>query len=76
MKKNVLTTLWKKLLVSNNISEETRRYLKLIGTRPVIMYGLFKVHKGIIDNCPPSQAILSAINTRTYKLAKFHVPIN
>ena len=61
--------------MSNIISEETRRYLKVIGTRPVIMYGLFKVHKGIIGNCPPFQAILSAINTCTYKLVKFRVPI-
>ena len=39
------------------------------------MYGLCKVHKDIIDNCPPFQPILSAINTPTYKLAKFLVPI-
>ena len=39
------------------------------------MYGLCKVHKNIIDNCPPFRPILSAINTPTYKLAKFLVPI-
>ena len=39
------------------------------------MYGLCKVHKDIIDNCPPFRPILSAINTPTYKLAKFLVPI-
>ena len=38
------------------------------------MYGLCKVHKDI-DNCPPFRSILSAINTPTYKLAKFRVPI-
>ena len=39
------------------------------------MYGLCKVHKDIIDNCPPFRPILSTINTPTYKLAKFLVPI-
>ena len=38
------------------------------------MYGLCKVHKGIIENCPPFRPILSVINTPTYKLAKFLVP--
>ena len=42
---------------------------------PGIMYGLCKVHKDIIDNCPRFRPILSAINTPTYKLAKFFVPI-
>ena len=51
------------------------RSLKPVGTRPGIMYGLCKVHKDIIDNCPPFRPILSAINTPTYKLAKFLVPI-
>ena len=39
------------------------------------MYGICKVHKDIIDNCPPFWPNLSAINTPTYKLAKFLVPI-
>ena len=39
------------------------------------MHGLCKVHKDIIDNCPPFRSILSAINTPTYKSAKFLVPI-
>ena len=39
------------------------------------MYGLCKVRKDIVDNCPPFRPILSAINTPTYKLAKFLVPI-
>ena len=43
----------KKLVASNSISKETRRSLELVGTRPGIMYGLCKVHKDIIDNCPP-----------------------
>ena len=65
----------KKLVASYSIFEETRRSLKPVGTRPGIMYGLRKAHKDIIDNCPPFRPILSAINTPTYKLAKFLVPI-
>ena len=71
----MLTTFLKKLVVSNSTSDETRRSLKPVGTRPDIMYGPCKVHKDIIDNCPPFRPILSAINTPTYKLAKFLVPI-
>ena len=65
----------KKLVASNSISKEARRSLKPVGTRPGIMCGLCKVHKDIIDNCLPFQPILSSINTCTYKLAKFLVPI-
>ena len=66
--------IFKKLGASNSISEEIRS-LKPVGTRLGIMYGLSKVYKDIIDNCPPFRPILSAINTPTYKLAKFLVPI-
>ena len=65
----------KKHVAPKSISEETRRSLKPVGTRPCIMYGLCKVRKDIVDNCPPFRPILSAINTPTYKLAKFLVPI-
>ena len=65
----------KKLVASNCISEETRRSLKPVGTRPGIMFGFCKVHKDFIDNCQPFRPILSAINISTYKLAKFLLPI-
>ena len=67
--------IFKKLVASNSISEKTRRSLKPVGTRSGITYGLCKVHEDIIDNCPFFLSILSEINTRTYKLAKFLVPI-
>ena len=38
------------------------------------MERLCKVHKDIINNCLLFQPILSAINSRTYKLATFLVP--
>ena len=46
----------KKLVASNSISEETKS-LKSVGTRPGITYGLCKVHKDIIHNCPPFRPI-------------------
>ena len=39
------------------------------------MYVSCKVHKASVGNCPPFWPILSALNTPTYKLAKFLVPI-
>ena len=74
-KKKGLDNIFKKLVASNGISKETGRSLKPVWTRPCIMYGLWKVHKYIIDSCPPLWLILSAINTPTYKLPKFLVPI-
>ena len=59
----------------NSISEETRKYLKPVGTGADIIYGLCRGHKEIIDNYLPFRSILSAINTPTFKLAKFLVPI-
>ena len=70
-----VNNILKKIVASNSIFEETRRSFKPVGTRPGIMYGLCKVHKDISDTCPPFRHILSTINTPTYKLAKFLVPI-
>ena len=40
-----------------------------------IMYGNCKGHKQQVDGCPPFRPILSALQTPTYNLAKFLVPI-
>ena len=45
------------------------------GSKPGIVYGLAKVHKPVVGNCPSFRPILSAIGTSTYNLAKFLVPI-
>ena len=58
-----VVNILKKLVTSNGISEETRRSFKRVGTWPGIIYGLCKVHKNIIDNCPSIRSIWSAINT-------------
>ena len=71
----LVDNILKNLFASNSISEETRRSLKAVRTKPGIMYGICKVRKDIIDNYPHFRSILSAINTPTYKLPKFLVPI-
>ena len=49
--------------------------LKPHGSQPGILYGLCKVHKVVKEGIPPFRPILSAINTPSYRLAKFFVPI-
>ena len=65
----------KKLVESKSMTEKTRNSLKPIGTRPGIMHGSCKVPKASVGNCLPFRPILLALNTPTYKLAKFLVPI-
>ena len=43
--------IFKKFIASNNISEETRIFLKPVGTKPGTMYGLYKDHKDIFNSC-------------------------
>ena len=52
-----------------------RCQIKAVGSRRGVLYGLCKVHKAIVDICPPFRPILSAIVAPTYKIAKFLVPI-
>ena len=65
----------KKLKNKNVISEETYNKLRPVGSKPGTLYGSAKVHKSLINGLPTFRAILSAIGTLTYKLAKFLVPI-
>ena len=67
--------IYKKLVDSNSMSEETRRHLKAVGTRPGIMYGSCEVHKKCVDGCPPFRPNLFALQASTYKLAKYLVSI-
>ena len=66
---------FKILRKENKLSDEEFQKISPIGSRPGILYGLPKVHKAVINNIPKFRPILSAINTPTYKLAKFLVPI-
>ena len=56
------------------ISAEQHKKIKAVGSRPGVLYGLCKVYKNIVDRCPPFWPILSAIETLSYKIAKFLVP--
>ena len=53
--------IYKKLVNSKTMSEETRKYLKPVGTRHGIMYGSCKVYKRRVDSSPPFRPILSAL---------------
>ena len=45
------------------------------GSQPGIMYGPSKIHKPLVNGFPRLRPILSAINTGTYKWAKFFVAL-
>ena len=70
-----ITDLLKDLKISEVISENICKSLKQRGSKFGILYGLCKVHKQLVDNCPPFRPIMSAIKTPTYNLAKFLVPL-
>ena len=65
------------LFNKNYLSKDDYKYLKPCGSKPGIMYGLCKIHKGttVNDPVPSFRPILSAIGTCNYNLAKFFVPI-
>ena len=64
----------KSLEKSGSLTTDQYKKIKAIGGRPGILYGICKVHEAIIDVCPPFRAIILAIGTPSYKLAKFLVP--
>ena len=70
-----ITDLLKQLNDSQVISDTEYKKLKPRGSRFGILYGLCKIHKSLIDNCPPFRPILSAIKTPSYNIAKHLVPI-
>ena len=65
------------LLNKKYLSKDDYKYLKPCQSKPGIMYGLRKIHKGTTVNGPvsPFRPILSAIGTCSYNLANFFVPI-
>ena len=70
-----ITDFLKDLKIAEVISETVYKNLKPRGSKFGILYGLCKVHKQLVDNCPPFRPIMSAIKTPTYNLAKFLVPL-
>ena len=53
------------------IGKSTYKSIKPVGSRPEILYGSSKIQKETRNGLPPFRPILSAIDTPTYKLAKF-----
>ena len=52
-----------------------RKSLKPVGSRQGVTYRSCKIHKASLEKCLPFRSVLSALNTPTYKLAKFLVLI-
>ena len=67
--------LLKELYQIDIIDKKTYDKLCPAGSHFGILYGLAKVHKQLINNCPPFWPILSAMGTPTYNIAKFLAPI-
>ena len=63
----------KSLKSSGALSVEQHKKIEAVGSRPGVLYGFCKVHKNIVDRCPPFRPILSAIGTPSYKVPKFLV---
>ena len=61
----------KLLKVKETIDKSTYKSIKPVGSRTGILRGSSKTHKETRNGLPPSRPILSAIDTPTYKLAKF-----
>ena len=55
-----IDTIFKKLVDSNSMSKEMRKFVKPVGTRPGVLCGNCKVHKQQVDGFPPFWPILSA----------------
>ena len=72
---NRIISVLTKLKDKNQISDKKSRDLHPVGSRPGILYGRAEIHKPIKDGVPPFRPILSDIDTPTYKIAKFFVPL-
>ena len=66
-----ITSALKLLKDKEIIDKPTCKSIKPIGSRPGILYGSGKIHKETRNGLPPFRPILSAIDTPTYRLAKF-----
>ena len=68
-------TIYEIIVDSNSMSKEICKFVKQVGTRHSIMYGICKVHKQQADGCSPFWAILLALQTPTNNLPLLLVPI-
>ena len=70
--KDILKSLHDK----ESLTDMLYKKMSPVGCRLGILYGQAKVRKPVINNCLSFRPILDAINTLSYKLAKFLVPIS
>ena len=70
-----INEILRSLKSAGSVSNKQYKEIKTVGSRTGVLHGLCKVHKAIVDVCPPFRLILSVIGTPTYKIAKFLVPI-
>ena len=61
--------------IKKYIGEDLYKNLYPQGSQPGIMYGSSKIHKPLVNGFPKLRPILSALNTGTYKWAKFFVSL-
>ena len=61
--------------IKKYIGEDLYKNLYPQGPQLGIMYGSSKIHKPLVNDFPKLRPILSALNTGTYKWAKFFVPL-
>ena len=59
--------------VKSSVATDLYKHLYPQGSQPGIMYRLSKIHKPLVNGFLKLRLILSAINTCTYKWAKFFV---
>ena len=76
-KEEEIVEFLKELKECKVITDTVFTQLKPSGSQPGVLYGLCKVHKGVSADGgpPPFRPILSAINTPSYKIAKFLTPL-
>ena len=67
-----INEILKSLRSSGSLSDKQYKKIKAVGSRHGVLYGLCKVHKAIVDVCPPFRPIFGTPN---YKIPKFLVPI-
>ena len=68
-----IADLLKDLKNYEGISEIIYKSFKLRGCGFGILYGLYKVHKHIVDNSPPFRPIMSVIKRPPFNLARYLV---
>ena len=61
--------------IKKYIGEDLFKSLYPQGSQPDIMYASSKIHKPLVNGFPNLRPILPALNTGTYKWAKFFVPL-